>query len=596
MSKQTTGVSSKQNASPHTTLQKALHLLLLLGTVLAALKLIFVDYSMDEEYQIVMGYRHLMGDAWFGEMWEPHQTSSYLVTALMWIYHSLLGTYTGVVLYLRVITTLIQLGLSWWLFLVTARFLEKEEAVLIALLYFNIVPKLIQIPEFGNLQVWFWTGLTVCFLEYETHPKAAGKPLWIWLAGICMALEILSYPSAILVFPLALIYLCLRGKKDEQPKNAIRNPLRFCGACALCAAVWALLIFSQVSPDEFLRNLPRIVTFDLTHDLALPVGARLLTLLQGFGWECLLLLLSVLCSGVIFALASALSKNRRKISLPSLLTKGQLVTLLSLLTMIATLMIQFVYWAILRRGFELPQIHLFAPLLLALILRPYAGEKKKYLTFGLLSAVLTLLAVLYMSDLTFPYAVPHAMLGSLFGIILAAMALREQFGSSGSALIRLLLICFVLLCIFGKGFTLRGGRGNDITQVAGIMKHGPAACVLGDYMCAYIYNSNYEDFRNTIPQDAKVLIVTNMVFSPGTTPYMFTDAEICHFSIVDPTSYDERLLTYWEDYPEKQPDVIVVDCWYGQLMEDPDNWIMQYIENDFGYTEVRDGKYVRFYL
>ncbi len=86
-----------------------------------------------------------------------------------------------------------------------------------------------------------------------------------------------------------------------------------------------------------------------------------------------------------------------------------------------------------------------------------------------------------------------------------------------------------------------------------------------------------------------------MVFAPGTTPYMFGEYEVCHFSTVDPTSYDERLLTYWELYPEKRPDVIVVDCWYGQLMEDPDNWIMQYIENDFGYTSCTDGKYVRFY-
>jgi hypothetical protein len=65
---------------------------------------------------------------------------------------------------------------------------------------------------------------------------------------------------------------------------------------------------------------------------------------------------------------------------------------------------------------------------------------------------------------------------------------------------------------------------------------------------------------------------------------------------VDPTSYDERLLTYWELYPEKVPDVIVVDCWYGDLKESSDNWIMQYIENDYGYTKVEEGRYVRFYF
>jgi hypothetical protein len=92
-----------------------------------------------------------------------------------------------------------------------------------------------------------------------------------------------------------------------------------------------------------------------------------------------------------------------------------------------------------------------------------------------------------------------------------------------------------------------------------------------------------------------VLIVAKMIMSVGTTAYMFDDVNISHFSIVDPTTYDEKLLTYWEQYPEKAPDVIVVDCWYGGLMVPTDSWIMQYIENEFGYTTVNDGAYVRFY-
>ena len=76
---------------------------------------------------------------------------------------------------------------------------------------------------------------------------------------------------------------------------------------------------------------------------------------------------------------------------------------------------------------------------------------------------------------------------------------------------------------------------------------------------------------------------------------MFSEADVCHYSIVDPTAYDERLVEYWKLYPEKEPDVIVVDCWYGNLMEPEDNYIMTYIEKEFGYTDVIDGKYVRFY-
>ena len=91
------------------------------------------------------------------------------------------------------------------------------------------------------------------------------------------------------------------------------------------------------------------------------------------------------------------------------------------------------------------------------------------------------------------------------------------------------------------------------------------------------------------------MIVTANVQSVNTIQYTFKNAEVCHYSIVDPTAYDERLLTYWSYYPDKVPDVIVVDCWYGNLFFEEDSWIMQYIENDFNYTEVIDGDYVRVY-
>lgn len=47
---------------------KAVKIILLLGSFLAAAKLIFVDYTLDEEYQIVMAYRTLQGDLLFREM------------------------------------------------------------------------------------------------------------------------------------------------------------------------------------------------------------------------------------------------------------------------------------------------------------------------------------------------------------------------------------------------------------------------------------------------------------------------------------------------------------------------------------------------
>ena len=127
------------------------------------------------------------------------------------------------------------------------------------------------------------------------------------------------------------------------------------------------------------------------------------------------------------------------------------------------------------------------------------------------------------------------------------------------------------------------------------MRNGPAAGIISNYMIPYVYNCDYEDWQQYMQHGDKVLIVVDQVNNLSTIQYLFKDVEISHFSIVNPTAYDERLLEYWELFPEKAPNVILVDCWYGQLMADPDSWIMQYIENDFGYTQVNDGRYIRIY-
>ncbi|MBQ3851863.1 MAG: hypothetical protein II760_00625, partial [Lachnospiraceae bacterium] len=119
---------------------------LFIFSILAAVKLIFVDYTMDEEYQIVMAYRNLSGDSVFGTMWEPHQTSAFMCIAIMYVFRLLTGGYTGVVITLRIVTELVRAALSYWIFRSVKRYTDKTTALLSALLYFNSVPKLIDIP------------------------------------------------------------------------------------------------------------------------------------------------------------------------------------------------------------------------------------------------------------------------------------------------------------------------------------------------------------------------------------------------------------------------------------------------------------------
>ncbi len=569
--------------------KKKIAYVLIALSVIAAIKLIITDYTLDEEYQLLMAYRNIRGDAIFGEMWEPHQTSAFFCIGIMFLYKLIVGSYTGVIIATRVATTLIQAGLSVWIFFALKRILDKDEAFLAGVLFFNSSPKLIEIPEFSNLQLWFFTVMALSLIHYyHIQAEKKGNVLFLIMASAAMAGEVLSYPSCIILFPVTVGYILYKSRNKR-----IKDALIFIFGDIACACVWLLIVLRKICVSELIRNLKNTVEFDLTHDLSGATDGKLSGTLSYLGKMGLIILCICVFSGIVYFIIKS-ARNKKE--------KSTGIFFFIIPAVLASDMVQIVYWLVLRKGYEYPQIHLMVLLIATVAVTVSIIKDKEYrekirpLLYGFVCSVISILAVFYMSDLQLFNAIPHGMLGVVFSLPILSMAIKKDNETEGKTLVYILFTGLILTALIGKGASFKDGRNlKSPLDIRGIMKHGPAAGIMSDYMCCYIYNCNYEDFRENIEEGDKVLIVTNMVFSPGTTPYMFGEYEVCHFSIVDPTSYDERLLKYWEAYPDKKPDVIVVDCWYGELQEDENNWIMQYIQNDFGYKEAIDGRYVRFY-
>ncbi len=565
---------------------KLLKVVLVLGTVLAALKLIFVDYTLDEEYQIVMAYRNISGDSLFKQMWEPHQTSAFFCAGLMWIYTAVFGTTTGVILFLRFVTVAIQISLTYAVYKTLQGVVEKDYSFLLSLIFFNIVPKNIQIPDFSNMQLWFLVIVVLSLMKYYGNKEKEKSSLYLLIImGVALSCEILTYPTCIILFPFLLIYVFVKSGKER-----IRDCVVFASTCAVCGGIWMLCVLSKVGLDEFLMNLDKLLSFDLTHDVSGVTDGKVLNYVENVRIWGFWLAIILAVSGLLFLGLSMFLKRKGKT-----VERKEACLIYWLIAILLAEGVQIYYWVIKSIGYEYLQIHLLVIWLAAFALLGYAGESKKKLVMGLFTTLLAYVGVMYISDLAMYYTLPHGTLGIVFALAVLVLAAQNTMKNSKKWICVLLIsLCFCALC--GKGYALRGGQEkNDIFEVRNIMKKGPAAGILADYMCAHIYNRNYEDYKGYIEPEDKVLIVANMIMSVSTTSYMFDDYEVCHFSIVDPTTYDERLLVYWEQYPEKKPDVIVVDCWFGELKEPADSWIMQYIEKDFGYTSIVDGDYVRFY-
>lgn len=562
---------------------KIIKTLLILASILATVKMIFADYTLDEEYQIVMAYRSLSGDVLFGTMWEPHQTSAFVCVWLMRLFQMVTGGTTGVVLFLRFVTTEIQLALACWVTGALRKIIGKEYAFLLGCCYFNMVPKAIQIPEFSNLQLWFLTvtvlALMHAFDMAETEQIGRHRSGWIILAGIGMAGEVLAYPACLILF---FFFLFVIFRHSGWRESAL-----FAATCAGCAAVWLAAVLAKVSLSEFLRNVSYVLNFDLTHDVSLAADYRTDALRLGAATS----VFPILATGLLGVGMWFGYRLMRKADV------DKTIPVFAVFLVLAAELVQLFYWIVLRKGYEEPLLYLAVLFLAAALVWRQADSRKTGLAPGIWAGFLALAAGIYMSDLVAWYAIPHGLLGALFAAAVLVIALEKQGREKSRKWILLLLVSLSFCIVFGKGFTLRAGNTdtNTVLGIRGVIRKGPAAGIFTNYMQAYITNCTYDDFADCVEPGENCLIVTNMVGTAGTSPYLFQNNKVSHFSIVDPTSYDERLLTYWALYPEKYPEVIIVDCWYGQLMEREDSWIMQYIENEFGYTQVEDGRYVRFY-
>lgn len=649
---------------------KKFKIVLIVLSIFAAVKMLFFAFGLDEEYQLVMAYRHVKGDKLFLDMWEPHQSSAFLCELLMRPYLAVCGK-TGVVIWLRLCGTFIHLGVSMYLCRTLRRMIGKDSAFLLGLIYFNTIPKQIMLPEFGIMQVWFLTLLSLFLIRYydrdvvnggegvgaagrgiSTGVRGVGEGIsvinryvrrkkYLIFAAFALVLEVLSYPSCLLLYFLVMWILWRRSVKDRFADMGI-----FTGICAGGGIAYLGLLLRNNTVEGLIGTLSYIVGGDITHSLSF--ADKLVSLGRD-------LLIPIGLGVGIFVLAkagAAVTEGWRKAKCgeegkgTEIVKEDEKVRLIW--TVALSCLVEIWYWVVFNAGYEGMQIHLavFAALGISYYVSAMkkegiqrtlkqacrkerktgnreAGkiETERGLLFDqMILAAGALAAVVYLTDLGLMDSLPHAMTAAFFGITLVIMYWEERgnadrgsgdlidganentggraVGKRGNhtVCISVVLLLWAFTAVFGKGYTLRSGTGyHNVLQSGGILKHGPAAGTISDYMCAYIYNCDYEDWQSMIRDGDRVLIMVDQVMNLGTIQYLFKDVEISHYSIVNPTAYDERLLAYWEKFPEKQPNVIIVDDWYGQLMTDQNGWLMRYAEGEFGYTSMEEGRYIRIY-
>ncbi len=521
-------------------------------TVLAAVVKIFVGFDIDEGYAISMPYRLLAGDHMFLDMWEVHQTSSFLPSVFLLIFEKITGVIDGAAIYLRVIATVIHACITLAVYLSLKKKCDTVWAVLLALLYFNLLPKWIISLDFSMQQVW---GLTLVLLLLEKEAET-GKTRYAFWMGIVLAGAVLAYPGMVLCYPALIVSLCMLYK-EEKVKSKFNKAVSLTAGCALMAVLFFVYILSAMGVTEFIESIP-MVFMDGTHQFTMQ------TKLMAYGSQWLnvakqLLILSIPC---VIITCAFYKKNK------------PLVFFLSFIAVTSLLMI-FANVAGIQIGpfhFQVRYLMMFFFLFGWMLVRAChkkkgnddtkgnrenadAAEKDRCLFWGpMFQMMIAFVAILIFSNVG-----PDSSSSYLsIGLVAGGVFLCDYTRRAGGVYHRLAWFAtalFVLSLIFCKGYYVRiteYGPSNILCD----RQRVEAGALKGIYVLPEDHariTSDYETIQRAT-EDAKQFLYLG---TEGVSN-LYAHCDFVSPSTISTPAFNEQWVTYFERYPDKQPDVIAL--------------------------------------
>ena len=201
---------------------KILIIIIAAGSILAAIKCIFVGLQRDEEYAITLSYRLLFGDRLLTEVWDPHQTSAFLLSLIEWLFIKLTGQTTYLVLWCRIAGTLIHACIAFLLYKAVRLYAPGYISFVLSLVWFGILPKDSVIPEFSLMMAWFIALIAIVLIRINYLGKNSSKKARVKIMILSALLSafsfclVLSYPTCIIIIPFVYLFLILDRKKNPK--------------------------------------------------------------------------------------------------------------------------------------------------------------------------------------------------------------------------------------------------------------------------------------------------------------------------------------------------------------------------------------------
>ncbi|MCM1027111.1 MAG: hypothetical protein NC432_11790 [Roseburia sp.] len=538
--------------------------LLWFGAILVTVKSIFTDFGVDNGYAVATSYRHISGDRMFWEMWEPHQTSSFLVDILMLIYRVFVPSFTGVAIYLQVMGVLLWIPILFVLHKELSKHIDKDISHLICIFLLVFRAKQTVFPEFSNMQIGF-SALFFVFMIKFICDQTQWKHLI--LAAVFLCLEIISYPTCIIAYAAAVgILLAYTARKG-------RNVLVFSGVCAVLGTLYVGYFILTRGLTGFGEVLSLLIRADASHTgVSMSLSQYFQVFLEGAAYMAVIL--------AIAAVIWFLLRRRRDIAFLEVFG----VTLL-LVTGAALLL-----W-IGGRGGASEWHYCIAAVLLIMLgwggRRLLTDTERKIWISGILISVSSFFAVAVLTNCALMSVAAYLSLAAAVSMI-PLSRLRKGFFCAGAVLLFVLLHRGLITCGYNQV-----ARHTFVSELESIVRVGPAAGILCDDNTSCVYRDNVTDFESFIEPEDSVYFIAWWGYDP--LYYVQAGVDVSASSVISSPTYGEYQVDYWSRYDDKVPTVIAVTCYNDQLMIAQHEWqaISEWMEGR--YTWAGDGVWWRYY-
>lgn len=536
-------------------------------SVLATVTKLFVGFDIDEAYAVTMPYRLYQGDKLFLDMWEVHQTSSFLPYVAIRLFVSVTGDIEYLVLFLRAAASLIHLLLTAFVFFALQSFYDGHKALLFSLVYYNFLPKWMMNLDFSMQLLWFMT-ISLLLLFYGIYKGRRGM---FFFSGIALALAVLAYPGMVFMYP---FYLAVIWMNEKNRKIKIRKCAMLTLGCFVAAVVFFAYVLSYMEPAELFRSIPMVFS-DGSHQFSLAAKAGLLIR----RWMEVLVQAAVLvvpCQ-VINMIHGALTGKKAGVfpfCCIFLIVSSGIVVAANLLGIV---------WGPFRIQVRYLILFVLSFLLCQSLRKKQAYSDKERAVFNLLllPSVGMFLGVLAASNVGPASSASYLVLASLGFLLLFDSALqRERLetgdGAGSDFLAKSAVLLFLLSLIMCKGYYVRVTEyaPSNILETRRQIEEGAAKGIFVAKEDYVRITDNYRTIMQSSENGEKILFLGTESLNNLTPPAQAK-------SFVSPTTistpaFNMQWTVYFSRHSDKKPDVIYI------AKNTVDNRDKFFAQNDFG--------------